>query len=116
MTITYLKNNEYDSSISRYRILRKITEDHDDKTAYLETQNQRFVVESDKDIYHFVKDNEANRLDIISNKYYGTPNLWWAIALANEFIDPFIVNEGALIRIPSITVLNDSNQRILARK
>ena len=116
MTITYYKNNEYSSNISRYKILRKIVEDGDEQSAYLETQNQRFVAESDKDIYHFVKDGEENRLDIISQKYYGTPDLWWAIALANEFIDPFVVNEGALIRIPSVITLNDANQRILARK
>ena len=115
-TISYSTNNEYITNISRYKILRKITEDQNEQDAYLETQNQRFVAETDRDLYHIVKNEEANRLDIISQKYYGTPQLWWAIALANEFIDPFVVNQGDMIRIPSIITLNDAGQRILSRR
>lgn len=113
--ITYSKNNEYVHNLSRYKILRKITENDDTQNSYLETQNQRFVAESDKDIYHIVKDNEVNRLDLIALKYYDNANLWWAIALANEFIDPFVLAQGTLIRIPSVITLNDATQRILSR-
>lgn len=27
---------------------------------------------------------KADRIDLISNKFYGTPQLWWVIALANN--------------------------------
>ena len=114
--ISYSNNTEYATKISRYKILRKITENDDEQNAYLETQNQRFVAETDRDIYHIVKNEEINRLDIISQHYYGTPQLWWAIALANEFIDPFVVNQGDMIRIPSVITLNDAGQRILSRR
>lgn len=42
------------------------------------------------DVYHIVSRDEVGRLDIISNAYYNTPHLWWAIADANginNFLD-----------------------------
>ena len=49
--------------------------------------------------------DDENRLDIISNKYYGTPRYWWVIALANEIIDPFDIPIGTYLRIPSLISL-----------
>jgi hypothetical protein len=41
------------------------------------------------------------RLDLISQLHYGTPELWWVIALVNNLIDPIAgVASGAEIRIP----------------
>ena len=104
----YLDNKEYDK-VSRYQVLRVI----EDKDMYLETYNQVKVPVTESDSYHIVTESEVNRLDIISNKYYNTPNYWWMIALANEFIDPFIVNEGVMIRIPSLLTMNDSRYNLL---
>ena len=108
------RNVEYKSNRSRYQILRVINDNTTNR--YLETQNQKFIPESDQDSYHIVQATEVGRLDIISNKYYGTPVYWWAIALANEFIDPFIVNEGVMIRIPSLMSLSDYKNEILTRR
>lgn len=109
--IRYLStNNEYDKT-SRYQVLRVIS----DETTYLETYNQVEVPVSSDDSYHVVSHGEVNRLDIISNNFYGRPDFWWAIALANNFIDPFIVQEGVMLRIPSVITLNDSSYRILSR-
>lgn len=47
---------------------------------------------------HVVKSNEISRLDNISWKYYGTPELWWFIAHINN-IDPFELKEGQNLRI-----------------
>lgn len=42
-----------------------------------------------------------NRLDRISYKFYGTPNLWWAIAQVNNLVDVFLdVPVGTHLRIP----------------
>lgn len=109
-------NREYKNT-SRYQTLRVIREIEDKvEERYLETYNQKFVPEHPRDVYHVVKSNEVGRLDIISNEYYGTPTYWWAIALANEFIDPFILNVGDLIRIPTLTSLSDIDNEILTRK
>ena len=87
--------------LSRYSIYRQIISDE----TYLETFNQNTIEKSDSDKFHIVTKREENRLDIISNDFYGTPNYWWILAIANELIDPFIVNVGDSIRIPPIESL-----------
>jgi nucleoid-associated protein YgaU len=43
----------------------------------------------------------ANRLDKISNFFYNTPLLWWAIAQVNNLVDPFLdIPVGTQLRIP----------------
>ena len=119
MSIKYLEsNNEYQDFQSRYQVLRVISEtDSNNKTSstYLETYNQVEIPETSEDQYHVVTESEVNRLDLISNKFYGTPNNWWMIAIANNFIDPFVVNEGAMIRIPSLLTVSDFRYKILSR-
>ena len=70
------------------------------KSVYLESSNNINIVH-DGSVYHTVEASEENRLDIISNIYYGTPSLYWAIAMANNIIDPMIVVKGTVLRIPS---------------
>lgn len=114
ISIRYLsENNEYNQT-SRYQVLRAISETTN-PAIYLETYNQIEIPVSEDDSYHVVTHAEVNRLDIISNTYYGRPDFWWAIALANNFIDPFVVQEGVMIRIPSTLTLNDPDNRILSR-
>lgn len=112
MSLNYLSvNNEFEN-VSRYQILRVIEEGKD---TYLETYNQVKVPVSDEDSYHVVTHAEVNRLDLIANDYYGVPEFWWMIALANNLIDPFIVNEGVMLRIPSLITMNDFKNQILQR-
>lgn len=110
--VRYLEKNREYEQVSRYQVLRVI-EDHGQ--TYLETYNQKFVPKSDDDVYHIVKHSEVNRLDIISENYYGSPDYWWAIALANNMIDPFVVSEGVMLRLPPMTTLNASANEILTR-
>lgn len=65
-----------------------------------ETTNSTQLKESNMDVYHEVQREEENRLDIISNKYFGTPEYYWLIALANDIVDPFVVRVGDVLRIP----------------
>lgn len=103
-------NNEYQGLSSRYQTLRVV---ENEGQTYLETYNQVKIPESSSDSYHIVGHDEINRLDIISNLYYGTPTFWWAIALANGMIDPFLVSEGVMLRVPSRLTLNNVQYRIL---
>lgn len=49
-----------------------------------------------------VADSNEGRLDIISDKVYGTPDLWWVIALYNGIIHPLAeIETGTYLRIPS---------------
>lgn len=42
------------------------------------------------------------RLDLISQKFYGVPDLWWVIALVNNILDPLVgAPVGINIRVPT---------------
>ena len=98
----YAKPRNY-KHISRYGVYRQIIDN--DNNAYVETTNATPVAMSDSDRYHEVLREEENRLDIISNKYYGTPEFFWVIALANDYVDPFYIKAGTVIRIPEFSSL-----------
>ena len=100
----YSEPRKYDY-ISRYSVYRQILADD----TYLESYNQKYISSSERDQFHVVARNEENRLDIISNNYYGTPTYWWIIALANEFIDPFVLNVGTSVRIPPLESIFELN-------
>lgn len=85
-------------NISRYNIYRQIIDEQND--TYLETVNSTPIDNSSKDIYHEVLMEEENRLDIIADKYYGNASYWWILAMGNDFVDPFYVKAGTIIRIP----------------
>lgn len=45
---------------------------------------------------------------LISFKYYNTPNLWWAILLANDISNPInFPGTGTLIQIPKQEVIRE---------
>ena len=98
---------------SRYSIYRQIVDE--EKDTYLETVNQTVIKETDADIYHEVQMHEENRLDILANKYYGSPIFWWVIAQANDLINPFIVKQGTILRIPNYRSLYDFNAPFYGR-
>lgn len=52
------------------------------------------------DVVHRV--SQVDRIDILANRYYKNPGLWWVIAVANDMeILPTHLNTGDTIRIPS---------------
>jgi nucleoid-associated protein YgaU len=52
------------------------------------------------DIMHVWKDGDY--LDLIANKYYGDPVLWWLVADFNELTDPRAIVVGQRLRLPSL--------------
>lgn len=87
--------------VSRYGKYRQIVDDN----VYTETFNQTHINKSNNDIYHTVLPEQENRLDKIANLYYKDPSMSWAIMLANDLIDPFIIVPGTILRIPPIVSL-----------
>jgi hypothetical protein len=52
------------------------------------------------DIEHTVTDYD--RIDNMSQQYYGTPQMWWVIALVNDLrLCPNEMKNGRVLRIPS---------------
>lgn len=59
------------------------------------------VVSDPTDVLYTVPNGGEGRLDLISQQFYGTPELWWVLALVNNLVDPlvgFVAN--TVIRIP----------------
>ncbi len=55
------------------------------------------------DVTVTIQQDLIQRLDLISQKAYGTPNLWWVIAEFNGINDPlFDLRPGTILRIPSL--------------
>jgi hypothetical protein len=55
---------------------------------------------NDNDLY--VISEAGDRLDILANKYYKDPSMWWIIATANNLNDAnFYVEPGIQLRIPT---------------
>lgn len=52
--------------------------------------------------YHIVTTDQQNRLDLVAYQFYEDASYWWLIAMANKIIDPFILQPGTQLRIPSI--------------
>lgn len=64
------------------------------------------IVQDATDMQYQVTQGFENRLDLISNNFYGTPNLWWVIAMVNDINDPMLgVDIGTKLRIPTKTRL-----------
>lgn len=50
----------------------------------------------------------TDRIDLVAHRFYGSPALWWVIALANNIeIVPTDINEGTRLRIPSPRYVNN---------
>jgi len=54
------------------------------------------------DILYTVSLGGASRLDLIADKFYGTPELWWVVAQVNSGTDPLVgFDVGQTIRVPT---------------
>ncbi len=70
-------------AISRYH-KSKTKNTADGKTVYKSKRLKKIPLKND-DIY--VATQTGDRLDLLSNQYYGTPAYWWIIANANNIHD-----------------------------
>lgn len=59
------------------------------------------------DVIYVVTQPLANRLDLISNMFYGTPELWWVLSMVNSLLDAHVVPYGTRLRIPLRTRLTN---------
>jgi nucleoid-associated protein YgaU len=58
------------------------------------------IAAADDDTVHVIEDSD--RIDLLSQMYYGTPDLWWVIARANSLrLIPRDLKTGNELIIPS---------------
>ena len=58
------------------------------------------VVPNDYANDFFIKTQRGDRLDLLANKYYGSPNYWYVIANANNIKGTIMIKEGTELKIP----------------
>lgn len=92
--------------LSRYNIYKRLVNTEGDN--YIETPERREIKESAKDSFYSVEKGYENRIDLISYRFYGTPLLWWAIAVMNKIQDPMDVKAGIVLRIPTLRSIYES--------
>ena len=95
----YLENQEISRPLSRYNGIRTLLTD--DCIPIQETWGPIDIPELDEDQFFEVTQEFSHRPDLISLKFYGTEQLYWVIAWANDMIDPFAETyRGRRLRIP----------------
>jgi nucleoid-associated protein YgaU len=63
---------------------------------------QDVVVPDSTDIVYTVPIGGLCRMDLISQAFYGVPDLWWVIARVNGILDPLLgPSLGQKLRIPT---------------
>lgn len=71
------------------------------------------IKESDADLFITSKESDIGRLDLLAYKHYGSPALWWVIALANDIFDPVYGPEpGTILRLPQNPLLEQALSEI----
>lgn len=98
------KQKGRDSS-DRYRNC-KILKDLDTKEVLISTREIDDIPLNALDIYHTVTIEEDCRLDLLADRYYNNPLMWWILAQANNIYDPLSKpKSGEIIRIPNLSTL-----------
>lgn len=112
--IAYSVCKEY-NHICRYRNLRQVVHKLDTPDRYITLEIVNPITTNNLEvIYHVVTLIEENRLDLIANKYLGSPTYSWVIAYFNQIEDGFSVSAGQTIIIPKTVTDLFSQGEILA--
>ena len=63
---------------------------------------QDVIVPDPTDVVYLVPVGGLFRMDLISQSFYGVPDLWWVIARVNGILDPLVgASLGQQLRIPT---------------
>ncbi len=84
---------------TRYTYTNKKT-DSDTSVTYMESTIYPKIEPKNSDFYIIA--SAGDRLDLLANRYYKDPSMWWVIATANNLNDAnFFVEVGTQLRIPA---------------
>lgn len=95
----FLDQQEITRPLSRYNGIRLLLTDNN--VPIQETLDPIDIPEMEEDRFFEVTQEFAHRPDLISKKFYGTEQLYWIIAYANDMIDAFAeTHTDRRLRIP----------------
>lgn len=92
---------------NRYSYTKPVSQQYT-KKRYLESTIYPKILPNNNDIY--IISEQSDRLDLLAQKYYQDPSLWWIIATANNLHNASLAIEpGIQLRIPSnlTSILNN---------
>ena len=79
--------------------------------------NRIDIADRADDIVHQVQQQELGRLDLVANKYYADPLLWWVIADKNAILDPLTdMTTGQELRIPPLSSVRAAIETAAGRR
>jgi len=86
--------------LSRYTNGRKAKNRSDED--FIVLRKTLKLSEGDDDIFVEIDQELVNRPDLIAQKAYGNPDLWWSVYEFNNIRDPFSeLTLGEIVRLPS---------------
>jgi hypothetical protein len=100
ISYTNYGTNNLVNSTSRYSFRRIIQYGDDNKSTFTVYKDKNARIGPDDKFYEIQKEMEF-RPDLVSNQFYGTPDLWWRIMEVNKMIDIMEFRSGRNIRIPN---------------
>jgi hypothetical protein len=78
-----------------------IFKSYDSRTKKYGVSVTRNFPEDAQTYFHYVW-AERDRIDALSQRFYGDPDMWWKIMDFNpEIMNPFDINVGTVLRIPN---------------
>jgi hypothetical protein len=88
--------------ISRYKFFEDIyNEDINHLQKGMLETDLKTLFETDEDVMYEVPKEEEFRPDLISQRFYGNPKLYWILVYVNQFGNsPEDFEEGTVIRVP----------------
>ena len=101
--------------ISRYKGLRQLAHLPESYDRYVTLEAPNPFTSHTEVTYYDVPSYQENRLDLISYKFFGSPQYSWVLALFNDIEDGFTIRAGQRIRVPkSITALFNDGEVLAA--
>jgi hypothetical protein len=73
----------------------------DDKKITYETYKRKQYEETEEDKFFEITKPLNYRPDLVSSKFYGTPDYWWKIMEYNGISDVYNFKQGTVIRLPN---------------
>lgn len=92
----------YVSSSSR-RLNSRVLYYDESRLLTFETYKRRATTFASTDQFAVVPPPMQYRPDLVSQKFYGMPDLWWRIMEANQIWDVYDFKAGITIRLPTFT-------------
>ena len=70
-------------------------------------------VQSPNDIIHTVTLDEDERPDLIAQRFYNDPRMYWVILAANDMRERSQLKKGSIVRIPAMATIYGSKGILL---